>query len=216
MGLDPLQRSRTAEQVASVLRRRIADGLLEPGLWLKEDELSTALGVSRNTVREAFQLLVHEGMVVRAQHRGAFVREMSIDDVSDIFRTRRLMEPLGIGPSARDKVLAGALLDIVDSAAVAAEHGRWREVGTANLDLHRALVRSCRSARLDRMSGQLFAELRLAFLMTGDAQALHEPYLEWNRRIAELTLAGDVDSAESELASYLADSERTVIAGMSG
>ena len=66
MGLDPLQRSRTAEQVASVLRRRIADGLLEPGLWLKEDELSTALGVSRNTVREAFQLR-HQCQVRRGE-----------------------------------------------------------------------------------------------------------------------------------------------------
>ena len=66
-----LQRSSTAERVARILRERITDGTLHPGSRLPEDALGTALGISRNTLREAFRLLIHERLVVAELNRGA-------------------------------------------------------------------------------------------------------------------------------------------------
>ncbi|MGA8519428.1 MAG: GntR family transcriptional regulator, partial [Pseudonocardiaceae bacterium] len=51
-----LARTSTAERVADVLRTRIAEGLFPPGTRLAEDTIGSGLGVSRNTLREAFQL----------------------------------------------------------------------------------------------------------------------------------------------------------------
>ncbi|MEJ2858358.1 MULTISPECIES: GntR family transcriptional regulator [unclassified Saccharothrix] len=210
----PPHRLNTADQVAAVLRKRITDGLLEPGRQLREEQLSTALGISRNTIREAFRVLLHDELIVREPYRGVFVRVVTAEDVEDVFRTRKLLEPLGLDALVADPSAAARLIEIADTADTAAQAGDWRAVGTANLDLHRALVEPCRSRRLDRLFTQLLAELRLAFLLADDPQPLHEPYLAWNRRIAELVVAGDAEAARRELLRYLDDAERRITAAV--
>jgi DNA-binding GntR family transcriptional regulator len=66
-----LRRESTAQQVASALRELIVTGGLPSGAHLREAALAQQLGVSRNTVREAVQILVSDGLVRREMHRGA-------------------------------------------------------------------------------------------------------------------------------------------------
>src|ERR1700685_2371399 len=63
----------TADRVAELLRTRIMEGLFPPGTRLSEEVIGQALGVSRNTLREAFRLLCHERLAVHQMHRGIFV-----------------------------------------------------------------------------------------------------------------------------------------------
>lgn len=61
--------------LAAVLRRRIRDGDFAVGEKIPtEAELGLAQGVSRNTVRQAVEQLVAEGVLDRQQGRGTFVR----------------------------------------------------------------------------------------------------------------------------------------------
>ncbi|MFF3140625.1 GntR family transcriptional regulator, partial [Streptomyces sp. NPDC057927] len=83
-----LGRTSTAERVSDILRSRIAEGYFPPGTRLSEDSIGGALGVSRNTLREAFRLLTHERLLVHELNRGVFVRVLTIEDVEDIYRTR--------------------------------------------------------------------------------------------------------------------------------
>ncbi|GAA4331123.1 hypothetical protein GCM10023162_36230 [Klenkia terrae] len=78
-----LRRASTAERVAEILRRRVTEGDLPPGSQLSEEQLSAVLQVSRNTLREAFRLLGHEGLLVHRLHRGVFVTELSDDELAD-------------------------------------------------------------------------------------------------------------------------------------
>ncbi len=201
-----LGRTSTAERVSDILRSRIAEGYFPPGTRLSEDAIGGALGVSRNTLREAFRLLTHERLLVHRLNRGVFVRVLTIEDVEDIYRTRRLVEcavvrGLGEPPYALDGV-AGAVADGV--AAAAGE--RWKGVSTANIHFHRELVALAGSARTDELMRSVFAELRLAFHVVDDPRRLHEPYLERNQRILETLRAGDAARAERLLAAYLEDS----------
>jgi DNA-binding GntR family transcriptional regulator len=64
---------RVAAHVRSLIKRdRRSAGAALPS----EKELCDELGVSRNTVRRAYELLVAEGLVVRRQGVGAFVADM--------------------------------------------------------------------------------------------------------------------------------------------
>src|SRR3954454_3634165 len=72
-------RSSTAERVAELLRHRVIEGDLPPGTRLSEEQLVEVLHVSRNTLREAFRLLTHEGLLVHHLHRGVFVPELDED-----------------------------------------------------------------------------------------------------------------------------------------
>ncbi|MEV4442668.1 GntR family transcriptional regulator, partial [Streptomyces sp. NPDC049577] len=86
----------TAQRVAEVLRERIEAGWLPPGTQLSEEALGRELGVSRNTLREAFRLLVHDSLVTHELNRGVFVRTLEPDDVADIYRVRAALETAGV------------------------------------------------------------------------------------------------------------------------
>ena len=90
-GLD-VQLESTAEQVAGALREAIIDGNLAQGTYLREVSLAKRFNVSRNTIREATQILVGERLVTRRMHRGAFVSRLVTDDVHDLYRVRRIVE----------------------------------------------------------------------------------------------------------------------------
>ena len=78
-------RASTAEHAAAMLRSQIAQGRLRPGTRLREEQVSAAFAISRNTVREAFRLLSHERLVDHTLHRGVHVRTVSPDDVRSMY-----------------------------------------------------------------------------------------------------------------------------------
>ncbi|MFF5520648.1 GntR family transcriptional regulator [Streptomyces coeruleorubidus] len=206
-----LGRTSTAERVSDILRSRIAEGYFPPGTRLSEDSIGGALGVSRNTLRESFRLLTHERLLVHELNRGVFVRVLTVEDVEDIYRTRRLVEcavvrGLGEPPYGLDG-LAGA----VDEGRRAAREGDWKAVGTANIHFHRELVALAASERTDELMRSVFAELRLAFHVVDEPQRLHEPYIARNVAILEALQVGDRGKAEGLLAGYLDDSLERVV-----
>lgn len=60
-----LRRADRARQMADVLRRQVMHGMLDHGVLPSEPALAGDFGVSRNTVREALELLRREGLVQR-------------------------------------------------------------------------------------------------------------------------------------------------------
>lgn len=211
--LPPLaRRESTAEAVAAVLRTQIAGGAIRPGTQLREEHIASALEVSRNTVREAFRLLSHERLVEHALHRGVFVRVSGPQEVRDIYRTRRFVEPLGMRAVVQQAAGLRELADAVAAGRAAADAGDWDAVGTADIDFHRGLVAACSSVHLEAMFEGVLAELRLAFLRLPDAQALHQPFLLRNEGMVVLLEAGDLHTARRELDDYLHEAEAQLLA----
>lgn len=203
-----LARASTAERVAEVLRDRVTAGYFRPGARLSEDVIGGALGVSRNTLREAFRLLSHERLLMHHLNRGVFVRMLSADDVHDVYAVRRIIE---IGAVRDGDPTDAALLEAVRVTVVegeqAAERGAWQEVGTADLRFHQAVAGLAGSPRINELMRGLLAELRLVFHVMADPEGFHQPYLSRNREIFELLAAGDSEGAEQALTSYLLDAE---------
>ncbi|MFI8326730.1 GntR family transcriptional regulator [Streptomyces sp. NPDC085529] len=207
-----LGRTSTAERVADILRTRIAEGFFPPGTRLSEESIGGALGVSRNTLREAFRLLTHERLLVHELNRGVFVRVLAVDDVEDIYRTRRLVECAVVRGLGHPPFPVDGLAAAVAEGEAAARAGDWHGVSTANIHFHRELVALAGSARTDELMRGVLAELRLAFHVVDDPRALHEPYLVRNKEILEALRAGERAAAERFLARYLDDSISRVAA----
>ncbi|MGA5066999.1 GntR family transcriptional regulator [Streptomyces exfoliatus] len=201
-----LGRTSTAERVADILRNRIAEGYFPPGTRLSEEAIGGALGVSRNTLREAFRLLTHERLLVHELNRGVFVRVLDAEDVADIHRTRRLVECAVVRGLGRPPYALDALAAAVAEGDTAARAEDWKGVSTANIHFHRELVALAGSARTDELMRGVLAELRLAFHVVDDPRTLHEPYLARNREILDALRAGERTTAERLLARYLDDS----------
>lgn len=202
-----IDRSSTAERVADVLRRRITQGDLPPRTRLSEDQLTDVLRVSRNTLREAFRLLTHEGLLVHELHRGVFVRELHEDDLKDLYRLRYTIECGALRSLVDlDSLRLRGLYDDVAASESAVRRGDWVAVGTSNMRFHRDLVALADSPRTNEVAGRLLAELRLAFHAVESPRRLHEPYVERNRELLDLVAAGEYEKAAQRLEAYLQDS----------
>jgi DNA-binding GntR family transcriptional regulator len=73
--IEPVSEVPIYQQLATILRDQIRDGRLQPGQILpSEQTLMQEHEISRDTVRKSVRLLVEEGLVVRVQGKGSFVR----------------------------------------------------------------------------------------------------------------------------------------------
>ena len=80
------------QQVAEKLREQIFARALEPGAWIDEQKLAQEFGISRTPLREALKVLAVEGLVTMKVRRGAYVTEMSAQDVQQVYRLLGLLE----------------------------------------------------------------------------------------------------------------------------
>jgi DNA-binding GntR family transcriptional regulator len=93
MAMAEFHRPATAQAaVLAELRARILSGALAPGTALRQDDLAAELGVSRVPLREALRILESEGHVTYAAHRGYRVVELSLEDLTEIYRLRTVIE----------------------------------------------------------------------------------------------------------------------------
>jgi DNA-binding GntR family transcriptional regulator len=205
-----------AEWVADALRNEVVEGRLLPGARLPEKALSDALKVSRNTIREALSQLVAERVLVREAHRGVYVAVPGPDDVRDVYRARRLLEPGAVrtGERVADPAAIAAVREAVTEGRAAAATDDWPGVAAANQHFHRALVALAASPRLDQQMGLLLAEMRLVFHRMSEVRGFHEPYLELNDRIAHLLETGEREQAAAAVEEYLTTAEQQILAAL--
>lgn len=201
-----------ADQAAEQLRRLLIAGDLVPGQRLSETAVSERLGVSRNTLREAFRMLTHERLLVHKPHAGVFVAVPSLASIIDIYRVRRMIECQALRSSPARHPASRRMRAAMESAQASRDADDWLAVGTANMEFHSAIVALADSDHLDRLYANISAELRLAFGLLDDPEYLHRPYVERNAAVLELYLAGDSAGAASVLEDYLLQSERTIVA----
>ena len=89
------------QEVAERLRQQIFARELEPGSWIDEQKLAAEYGISRTPLREALKVLAVEGLVTMKVRRGAYVTEMSADDVAQVYHLLGLLEADAAGEVAR-------------------------------------------------------------------------------------------------------------------
>ncbi|QCP50303.1 GntR family transcriptional regulator [Trinickia violacea] len=86
-------RPTTVELVTTAIRQRILSGELAPGEVLRQEAVAEELGVSRVPIREAITRLTAEGLLTSVPHKGAYVAELSIEEVRETFDIRLRLEP---------------------------------------------------------------------------------------------------------------------------
>ncbi|WP_183407738.1 GntR family transcriptional regulator [Nocardioides marmoriginsengisoli] len=103
------------EAVLLELRRALLEGEYVVGSRLNVDAISKELGVSRAPVRDALRILEGEQQVVYEPHRGYEIAAMNLDDLSDLYRIRELLETEAVAIAVPR--LTPAQLDVIRRAA---------------------------------------------------------------------------------------------------
>lgn len=168
LGAMRIHRSSTAEQAADMLRNAILHGEVGPGMPLREMQLAEAIGVSRNTMREALRILAREGIINQDRHHIATVVTLHSHDVREIYGARLILESGAVRVLEREgsKPDLSALRDDCDRLTAFRDEDPWMNVIDADRDFHVHLVGLANNPRLSHLYGQLESEIRLCLAYT--------------------------------------------------
>jgi DNA-binding GntR family transcriptional regulator len=213
MEIDPITRRTVGNEVAARLRARILAGTLAEGGAIRQDAIATELGVSRIPVREALAQLEAEGLVRVEPHRGAFVTELSSEDVGELFELRRAIEPVLLRRAvprmqAADLELATQAAAAFEAALGRGERDSWGEL---NWRFHEALYRPAARPRMLRLLQEVNnSTARCVRLHLGMDGAVQRAGAEHRSLIAHCR-AGRVDEAVDLLTRHIEAAARELL-----
>ncbi|RLK24197.1 GntR family transcriptional regulator [Micromonospora sp. M71_S20] len=209
-------RGHRVRQTIAQLRERILGGEWPVGGRIPtEPQLVAALGVGRNTVREAVRALVHAGVLECRQGSGTYVvstdelapvvaRRLTADRMVEVVEVRRAFEV----EAARLAALRRTTEDLaaLDGALAAREAawggGRVDEFVEADAALHTAVVAAAHNGMLAELYASVGTALRSTVAQSmGDALE-PERYVD-HSRLVEAIRAGDPDRAAIEAGAFL-------------
>jgi DNA-binding GntR family transcriptional regulator len=191
-----------SEWVDARLRAAILSGELVAGEKLRSEHLAAEWGVSPTPLREAFQRLAGEGMVVIEPQRGARVAAVDPVEAAEFYELRLLLEPKALRSSM-------ATADDAFRAAVTAAYDQLvarRRTLPAYLDAHRAfhlaLLAGCANRQLYRMVVQLHDHTQRFQVAGTGAQRRGDPAAE-HAELYAAVIAGDTRRATAVLVAHL-------------
>ena len=207
------QRTTTPDGVYRVLRAAILDGAVPPGGQLREAHIAADLGISRSPLREALTRLEEEGLIVKIPFRGAFVVEVSAQDVAEIASIRLLVEPYAAELSA--EALRGPerprLLQTIEDLNRATKENDIPASIDAHLRFHRLFYDLSGHSILQNLWSGWETKLRLYLTIDHRSYSdLHDIAVE-HERLAALVLEGDVDGFRREVAHHFPSALRAQI-----
>lgn len=139
------------ERAASLLREKIVRGELAPGTRLTEESLSSALGISRPSVKEALMILDSDGLVVRrVRNKFTEVVQFSDQDVDEISTMRCSLEVLAAETCIRKGTIPlSAMRKQVEQieSALDADDVDLAEYVKADFEFHELIVQACGNRR---------------------------------------------------------------------
>ena len=185
------------EKVAELLRQRIFDRELVPGSWIDELKLAEEYGISRTPLREALKVLATEGLVTMKVRRGAYVTEVSDNDLADVYHLLGLLE------SDAAAVVAAKATDS-QLSELQALHGEL-EKSTQNrerfFEINEAFHMRLLEIANNRWRDQMVADLRKVMKLNRHNSLLkigriEESLLEHRAIVAALVTRNATDSAQ--------------------
>ena len=211
MSIDTSQPKRSG--VYDALKRRIVEMELEPGTPLSEVELSKQLGSSRTPVRESLHQLRREGLVRLVPGRGAFVAEISMRDIVELFQMREALETHAARLASQARNRAG-LLDLAEEmrgAPALIDGSDYRAYYDLTEQLDEAIVALAGNARLKGALSELWDQTKRARHL---AQAKPERMVETIAEhvdILEAIASGDEEWSATVVRIHVKNSMRSLL-----
>ncbi len=204
------------EVVCESLREAIRTGVLKSGERLMEIQIAEELGVSRTPVREAIRKLDQEGFVVMMPRRGAYVANMSIRDVNEIFEIRTALESLSNGLAA-ERITAEeleSLQRLLVQIGKYIKEGNMDKIVETDIEFHDILYRAARNARLEGIISNLREQLTRFRKLSMSYPGRLEETLEEHRAMVDAIAQGDTEAAQLAAERHMEKAEQTLMDAM--
>lgn len=207
------ERPSTGEQVANLLQDAIMSGLMRRGTPLREEQIAGQFEVSRRSARDALRVLESQGLVRYRRNKGSAVTNFTVDDVRDIYQTRKVLELAAAGNCAVERkecippIRFEALKAALGRLAQACQLGDTRAMVEADVSFHAAVVGLLDRTRLDSFFAGLAVEMRyaIAIIELEQHEAIYRPreaFVE-HEAIYKALVSGDAATAQTLIEEHI-------------
>ena len=201
------------EQAYEAILAAIADGRLAPRARLIQDELAETLGVSRQPVGQALQLLRKHGIVSDAVRRGLIVAPLDFNFVRDLFDIRLAFDAIAAHhAAARNAALAREKgLAIVKKGKAAIKTGVIAKMIAADMEFHFFLYGLSENSLIAEISEPHWHYLRRLMGETLLHDETPEDIWAQHEAIMQAVAQGRPDEAENLAREHISTASRVML-----
>ena len=197
--------------IFSALRKAIIEGDIAVGTPLRQDEIARSFQTSRIPVREALSRLEEQGLIKTHRFKGSVVVGLSVDEASEIFDLRALLEPeilRGAVPRMTETTKESAAVHC-DEFSKSSDPLAWGALNriyhdTLYADSTQAFTKEVADKAMDRVDRYI-----RAVLLTGNGM---ERAKREHLAILNACLSGDADLAAELLQDHILGAKKSLLA----
>lgn len=147
-----MRRESLSDKAYAIIKENIMNLTYAPGMPLTESQLAEELGMSRNPIRSAIQILESEGLIVSDYYKTMMVKEITHKDIEEMYQLRDLIETEAfklIFSSSRHEEYSYRIEEkVVRMNATADDVYQWE---LADMKMHMEIISILDNSRINRM-----------------------------------------------------------------
>jgi len=202
----PLERRVFREEIREKLIEDILGGRLAPGARIVETRIAQQFGVSQGPVREALRDLELLGFVVSSPFRGTQVRQISTDDLLEIYPIRAALEGVAARAAAlrMDDGMFAELEEMLSAMRTAAAQDDARAQATADAGFHHVIIKASGNRMLEHVWQSMRLSITTCLTYAVTHRSLHE-ITERHVPLLEALRSRDPNRAEDEIRRHIGE-----------
>jgi DNA-binding GntR family transcriptional regulator len=220
-GVPPLMPAESVSRrdaVIAQIKRGIVLGGIKPGDKLTESYLSTALGVSRPTVREALNQVAQDGLLIQEPYRGLRVADLDAAAVLDIADVRMALDMQAASAILADRT--GRRMQLLMAAWSDYERHAFASDPLVQHEAHLAFHRSIWAASENTFLMRLWpaTEAHITIALAHDQATRHDPQRAHavHAAIIDAIQTRDMEQIRAAFVAHTIDSAKELVAIMTG
>jgi DNA-binding GntR family transcriptional regulator len=191
------------ERVRDAILSAIVDGTFRTGDRLAQEDLAQRLGVSRQPVSHALNVLKEQGILIELGRKGLTVAPIEAERLSQLYEVRGRMDALAAGLAAR-RVKAGAaspddmreIEDLIAEQTDPARAGDFARRVEADVAFHIAIYRLSANPVIEEMARPQWVHFRRSMQTVLEQPGAHAPVWKQHKAIFNAIRTGDASAAE--------------------
>jgi DNA-binding GntR family transcriptional regulator len=208
-----VKKLRIPENLTTMAYKAIRTYILEGGLTkegrLTEEALARKLGISKSPIREALTKLESEGLIRIEPRRGAYLRELTIKEIEDLYDLREALEAhVTVTANVTPELIQELRQSISRLQTLRLEHDKAGSI-EEDIHFHNSLAQATGNAllrtTLEGVQRQIWVFRRQTYDLSGSlAVAAHDA-------IVDALEKSDLTGAERSMREHIAQVRRTLV-----
>ena len=194
-----------SEEIAETLRDEIIAGIYKPRQRLIEEELSEKFFVSRTPIREALKQLEAAGLVTIEPYKGAFISDVDLDEIRNIYELRCVLEGFVTAQSVEhlNPEILAQLRGCLERMNMCVETGDTTGFAAENVSFHTILYERCPNKVAVQFVQNLLDRTAAFRVLSWRTIGGMKKSMEGHQRIYEALVAGDAKAAQKHAAQHI-------------